>query len=272
MKFKNFLVLFIFCSFCIEVLAKTTDETLPTIYWLFFDFPSTVNLSNPDRPGSLVEVYRLLKDKMPEYKHQFVEMPFSAAIQQMKTKKGSCSLMFLKNSEREEYMTFGSPVFVGTNAGAIIRKDNQKLKKYLDSENAFDLDNMLKDKSIKVGLIANRYFGKKITQSLQVRKGAGIIRKQGLNVDRELNSMLALGRIDVYIGYVIELRNKAKMGFYSIKGVEETMRPRVACEKTRFGQEIIDKTESIRSRYKLDAEFSKIFERYYSEYAEKQRP
>lgn len=245
---------------------KKTPPGPPTIYWLFFDFPSAVDLSNSDRPGSLVEMYRVLTEKMPEYRHQVVDIPVMMAIQRMKMNKNSCSFMFIKNPEREDYMTFGAPLFQGDSNGIFVRKDDMKIKKYLedkDKSKVLNLDEMIKDKSIRIGIQNGRFHGKKITDSVNLRKGAGVVTKQGSNVDKELRVMLSLGRIDAYFGYSLEPNNKSNIEFYYVKDNFEKLEPRISCEKTAFGEEVIAKTQEVRHKYSLDSEFAKIFKSYY---------
>lgn len=252
-------------SFDITADADTTKAELPTIYWLFFDFPPAVDFHNRARPGSIVEMHRILVEKMPEYKHQVVDIPASAAFQQMKMKKGSCSLIFLKSAEREEFMKFGSPLLQGEAAGVYIRKDNAKLKKYLeDGENSkvLNLDEMLKDKSVRLGVQYGRFYGKKINESLGVRKGAGIITKQGINGDKEFKAMLHLGRIDAFFGYSSQCKSNLNLEFFHVKDNYEFLDPRVSCEKSAFGDEVIAKTQEARRKYRLDSEFAKIHKKY----------
>lgn len=251
----------------LSALAKVPAKTTQTIYWLFFELPPAVEL-RASPPGYMVEIHRLLTSHMPEYKHQVVEVPFLRILQQMKKKMKVCSLMVLKNPERSKFIEFGTPLLQGYPAGVIARKDDPKILKYVVKPGLVDFDRILKDESLTLGLITERFYGKKINSSLANKNEVKLMEKKSLNVDHELKALLGLGRIDVYLGYPFETDND-KFTFYFIKDGLEVLDPRVGCEKSEFGKEVIAKTESLRKQHKLDEEFIKIYNRYYSTDAQK---
>jgi uncharacterized protein (TIGR02285 family) len=122
---------------------------------------------------------------------------------------------------------------------------------------------MLADKSLQFGSVADRFYGKKISDSLKKHASSRVILRQGSLADRELRNLLKLGRIDIYFGYPFEADGNPKAHFYFVKGNHELLEPRISCEKTPFGEEVIAKTEEIRVKHKLDKEFSAIHERFY---------
>ncbi|MBV2167510.1 MAG: TIGR02285 family protein [Bdellovibrio sp.] len=258
---KSWIVLLLISFFSLSAPCKVDGAT---IYWLFFDAPGAVNLNVHDHeaPGYLLEVHRLLVDKMPEYKHQVVEVPFLRILEQMKKKKGTCTLMIIKTPERESFMEFGTPLFKGIPAGVIASRNNAKLIRYMTKSGVVDLDMMLKDKNINVGVITERYYGKKINESLVKIHGAQLIQKRRKNAAQELKSMMAMGRLDVYLGFPFEVAFNSDFIFYPIKGNSELLQPSISCEKTAFGKAIIAKTEELRRKQGLDSEIEKIYTRY----------
>lgn len=250
---------------CVSAVALDSAKSdKKTIYWLFFELPGAVNLTAQNEPvGYIMEIYYLLKEKMPEYKHQVVEVPFQRSLQQMKKKKGVCSLMVLKNPERERFMYFGNPYMAPMPAGAIALRDNKKVLKYVNNSKIDDIDQMLSDKSLQFGGVAGRFYGKKISSGLERHVSSKILMRQGSLADLELRNLLKLGRIDVYFGYPFEADGKSLAQFYFVKGNTELLEPRISCEKTSFGEEVIAKTEEVRTKHKLDKEFSTIHERFY---------
>lgn len=254
----HLMVLFLLES---QGIAKDKEPN-STIYWLFFDFPMAVRLKeNP--PGYLVEMHRQLISKMPEYTHQVVEASFPRIMDHMVRHQKVCTLLALKNPEREKFMVFGTPLMKGYPAGVIARKDNEKIKKFLAKPRLLDLDALLKDKSMNVGVVSQRFYGDKINKSLEKHHGAGVTERKGLTVDRELKTLLALRRLDIYVGYPFEASYNSDFVFYFVKDGLELLEPRVSCEKTEFGKTVVEKTEELRRKYKLDAEFGKIYQKYY---------
>lgn len=260
--FSISLVVFLWCFSAGALTSSKSDKK--TIYWLFFELPGAVNLTAQNEPpGYIMEIYYRLKDKMPEYTHQVIEVPFHRSLQQMKRKKNVCSLMVLKNPERDRYMYFGKPYLAPMPAGVIAAKDNEKVLKYVKNSKIQDLDKMLGDKSLQFGSVADRFYGKKISDILEKQASSRVLMRQGSLADRELRNLLKLGRIDIYFGYPFEADGNPKAQFYFVKGNHELLEPRIGCEKTPFGEEVIAKTEEVRSKYKLDKEFSVIHERFY---------
>ncbi|WP_413568420.1 TIGR02285 family protein [Bdellovibrio sp. HCB117] len=261
------------CTFLLIILsfysawAQAPTKAPQTIYWLFFDLPPAVDF-RASPPGYMVEIHQLLTARMPEYKHQVVEVPFLRILQQLKKKMKVCSLMVLKNPERAKFIEFGTPLLQGYPAGVITRKDDPKISKYVVKPGLIDFDRILKDESLTLGLVAERFYGKKINSSLAKKNEVKLVEKKSLNVDHELKALLGLGRIDVYLGYPFEADND-KFTFYFVKEGLEVLDPRVGCEKSEFGKEVVAKTESLRKEFKLDAEFIKVYNRYYSPDAQK---
>ncbi|WP_413943108.1 hypothetical protein [Bdellovibrio sp. HCB-162] len=256
---RIFLSFLVWVSFS-QAMGKEADPK--TVYWLFFDFPLAVRLKEKP-PGYLIEMHRLIIEKMPEYTHQVVEVPFLRIMEQMKKHQGVCSTMLLKNSEREKFIEFGTPIIKGYPAGLLALKNNEKLKKFMVKPRLLDLDALLKDKTMNVGIVSQRFYGDKINKSIGKHHGAGITERKGLNVDHELRTLLTLGRLDVYIGYPFEVEHNPNLVFYFVKDGLELLEPRISCEKTAFGKGIVRKTEELRSKYKLDAAFENIYSRYY---------
>lgn len=254
----------VFVLFSLLPWSAHCEKERATIYWLFFDTPGAVNLNANDQeaPGYLLEAHRILISKMPEYKHQVVEVPFLRILQQMKAQKGTCTLMIIKTSERESFMEFGTPLLRGISAGVIASRSNAKLIRYMTKSGVVDLDLMLKDPNINVGVITERYYGKKINESLVNIHGAQITQKRRKNADQELKSMMAMGRLDVYLGFPFEVAFNSDFIFYPIKNNSELLQPYVSCEKTAFGRSIISKTEELRRKQGLDSIFEKIYTRY----------
>jgi uncharacterized protein (TIGR02285 family) len=191
-------------------------------------------------------------------------MPFMRTIQQMKKKKGLCSLMILKNPERERFMTFGEPYIVGMPSGVIAAKDNDKVSKYVSGGGkVIDIDKLLSDRGVQFGVVAGRFYGKKISDGLTKHPSAKVLSKQGSLVDRQLLSLLKLGRIDVYFGYPFETAGNDNAQFYFVRGNTELLEPRIGCDKSNLGKEIVAKSEKVRSKFKLDKEFAVIHEKFY---------
>jgi uncharacterized protein (TIGR02285 family) len=251
--------------------AGASEKTSPknpdkkTIYWMFWELPGAVNMANDHEPvGYIMEIFYLLKTKMPEYTHQVIEVPFIRSLEQMKKKPGTCSLMLLKNPEREKFMTFGKPYIPGMPAGVLAAKDNKKIIPYVTNSKVIDIDKLLKDRSIEFGVVAGRFYGQKISEGLKAHPSAKVLLKQGSQVDRELRNLLKLGRIDVYFGYPFEIEGNERAQFYFVKGNTDLLEPRIGCDNSPLGEEIVAKTEESRAKYKLDKEFIAIYERFYS--------
>lgn len=250
---------------CVSAAAINSPQSnKKTVYWLFFELPGAVNLTvQSEPPGYIMEIYYLLKDKMPQYTHQVVEVPFHRSLQQMKKKKGACSLMILKSPERDRFMYFGTSYMAPMPAGVIAARDSEKVLKYVKNSKIEDLDKMLTDKNLQFGSVADRFYGKKISGSLEKHVSSRVLMRQGSLADRELRNLLKLGRIDIYFGYPFEAAGNPKAQFYFVKGNHELLEPRIGCEKTPFGEEVIAATEQVRIKHKLDKEFSLIHERFY---------
>lgn len=239
-------------------------KTKPTIYWLFCDFPAAVNLQNPkEPPGYMVEIHRAWIEHMTDYKHQVIDTPFNNIMDKMQEQKDVCSLMIVKNPEREKFMTFGEPYLRGYPAGLVTRKDNNDLKKYLTATQVVDLAKLLKEKNLSVGTVKGRTYGKSIDDLLRKNHSQKIIERTSQNIGNELKSMLILKRVDTYIGYPFETQNNPQLDFYFIKDNLEILEPRLSCTNTKFGRTVVKEMEELRKKYDLDNEFQKIYERYY---------
>ncbi|MEN0057751.1 MAG: hypothetical protein AAGB31_02860 [Bdellovibrio sp.] len=260
---RHFLLALIFLMVSCGEKSSAQDKR-EKVYWMFFDLPHVVNLRGEGPPGYLLEVHQLLTQQMPEYTHQVIEVPFIRIMQQMKKAQKVCTLMILQTPEREAFMEFGTPLMEGFPIGVIARKDNRKLSKYIPEPHIVDFVKVMEDKKISLGIVANRFHGKTITELLDKRNKSGITLRKGTNTDLEMKSLVHLRRLDLYLGYPFEVRNDPKLAFYFIKGGVELLGPRVSCEKTEFGKKIIARTEEIRKRGKLKPQLAAIYKKYYS--------
>jgi uncharacterized protein (TIGR02285 family) len=181
----------------------------------------------------------------------------------MEKKKGVCSLMILKNAERDRFMVFGKPYVPGMPAGVLASRVNKKVQKYVKGAQ-IDIDRLLSDRDIQFGSAAGRYYGEKISNAINKNKTAKILQKRGSEVDRELRNLLKLGRIDVYFGYPFEVEGIDQAQFYFVKDNTALLEPRIGCERSSFGEKVIARTEEVRAKYKLDKEFIVIHDKIIS--------
>ncbi|NIF16213.1 TIGR02285 family protein [Pantoea sp. Cy-639] len=238
------LLLCLLTTFCLAQSAVARERLL----WLVRDLPPFTILEGPAKgQGVIDQLLPQLIEQMPEYEHSIVRVNRARGIQMLQDSSFTCDPTLLWTPEREKYVRFSTPSLAVMSSGLVVRRQDQALlAPFLDDQHV-DLQRLLAQTRLKLGIVAERSYSAQVDQVLRQLPDSAFSRHYGNDATANLLQMQQLGRLQLVLGYWPEVRYLIQQQggsledyrFYPISGVNRYQYLHVGCSNTPLGREAI---------------------------------
>jgi uncharacterized protein (TIGR02285 family) len=231
-----------------EALASSNE-----ISWVLLNFPPLMKLEInreggtdiTNATGPMADLQRELVKALPQYTHKYKVVTYPRAQKLFQSHGGYCTILFLENKDRGEYLYFGETIATATPPGLIIHKKNEPLLQVPSQNSLVDLGRLLKTQDFQVGIVSGRSFSPRIDEAL-VNTRKPVFKIVVYEAMGSLFKMLNAQRIDGVLAYYMELaeeqeRNPAAsdLRFYQLKEDHTSISLPVSCEKSPWGKKTL---------------------------------
>ncbi|WP_371856718.1 TIGR02285 family protein [Pseudomonas sp. Irchel 3A5] len=220
-----------------------------TLIWLLRDLPPSTIFSGPaEGKGAVDKLMPLLIARMPEYDHLPMRVNRARGMQMLKDGVFACDPTLLWTQERAKSIVFSIPTFATFSNGLIVRQqDMTQFTPYVDS-GVIDLEAALKNKTVKIGVVAERSYGLVIDQILSKVADDELSMHYGGDAVGSLLQMERLGRLQGLISYWPEALYQARqqgipeqdLVFLPVKGVPKYQFTHIGCSNTAQGRQAME--------------------------------
>ncbi len=237
-----------FCMLLAALAVPSMAQAKETLIWLLRDLPPLTIFEGPQQnQGAIDQLLPLLIASMPEYEHSIVRVNRARGLQMLREPSFTCDPALLWSSERAKQIVFSIPAFRIISNGLAVRDQDQPALAPFIADGQVDLAALLASRSKKLGIVAERSYGKTIDKMLTVAPGNTITAHYGNEALSSLMQMQRLGRISALLGYWPEIRYQAQLQgipaneliFYPIKGIERYQSGYIGCSDTAQGRQAI---------------------------------
>ncbi|MBT3368084.1 MAG: TIGR02285 family protein [Nitrospina sp.] len=250
------------------LLCPLSGFSQDTITWLKVDFPPVSIPEGKDAgEGIMDKIVDLMISDLPGYQHKSRVANIKRIMTEFEQGQDACAGGFIITEERSEIgyfskypSTFLPPVQI------VIRREDKKL---FETSGMPSLEDLLRNKSLKLGLSSKMAYGKKIDSLVEKHKAkANIFFRHGDDIAKSLLRMLLKKRIDYTIAYpwMVEYMLKPeqvdKITFIPAKETQVPIMHHVMCSKTDWGLRVIEKINAILKKERPTKEYRSIFERW----------
>jgi uncharacterized protein (TIGR02285 family) len=231
-----------------SALAAQLAEARERLLWLVRDLPPFTIFEGPAKgQGVIDQLLPKLIAQMPKYDHQIVRVNRARGIQMLQEHSFTCDPTLLWTPERASYVHFSQPSLGVLSSGLVVRKRDQALlEPYLDGQQV-DLQRLLAQTRLKLGIVAERSYSVQVDDVLKQLPDSAFSRHYGNDATASLLEMQQLGRLQLVLGYWPEVRYLIQQQngslddyrFYPIRGVNRYQFLHVGCSDTALGREAI---------------------------------
>ncbi|ATD06229.1 TIGR02285 family protein [Pseudoalteromonas piscicida] len=175
------------------------------ITWIAIDFAPYYILSDDlEGQGRDELLIKLIQQQMPEYTFNYKVFPASRAIHELSNFNNQyCMISLYKTPERQRHIAFSDEYStIGLSTSAALRKDVAQSLGI--SNSAIDLEKLVTEHGLTVGVAANRSFGHEIDALLASLPTKQVLIRPGRDTLESLTIMLLKKRVDVILGYPSE--------------------------------------------------------------------
>ncbi|MCP4353678.1 MAG: TIGR02285 family protein [Desulfobacterales bacterium] len=243
-----------------------------TITWYRPNFPP---VSIPDGPhadtGYFDRVEQLIVKNLSSYKHKRKLGNAKRILGDIRNqKKIACAALF-KTPEREAFTEFSIPALLVLPNGVIVLESKfDKLKPFLNANREIDLDRLLGNGKLRLGICVDRRYSGTIDSILRNHTGnKNIYVRYGADLTSGLLSMMIGNRIDYILGYPTEvsyfmnkMKIKKNIRYIPVANMEKYSTGYVGLPKNKWGKEIISKINAILEKHRATPEFLSFYEKW----------
>ena len=241
--------------FTLMILASSQARAeAEEISWVLLNFPPLMRLdlnkegeTNMDHAsGPMAELQRELVKALPQYKHRYQVVSFRRAKKLFESKGGFCTILFLENKDRSEYLYFGDSIATTIPPGLITHRKNEA-RLNVKPGSYVDLEQLLKTQDFQLGVVNGRSFSPRIDEAM----GGSRKPVYQMVINEAMGSlfkMLNSERVDGVLAYYLELaeeqeRNPASrdLQFYQLKQDHTSISLPVSCERSQWGKKTLGK-------------------------------
>jgi len=231
-------------------MAQASDRE---ISWVLLNFPPLMKLQInreggtdiSSATGPMADLQRELVKALPQYQHRYKVVTYPRAKKLFESHGGYCTILFLENKDRGEYLYFGETIATATPPGLIVHKRSEPLLRLATQNSLVDLEHLLKTQDFQVGIVSGRSFSPRIDAAL-VETKKPLFKIVVYEAMGSLFKMLNAQRIDGVLAYYMELaeeqeRNPAAsdLRFYQLKQDHTSISLPVSCEKSPWGKKTL---------------------------------
>ncbi|WP_248794691.1 TIGR02285 family protein [Pseudomonas sp. MWU13-2105] len=227
---------------------STAAQAKDTLIWLLRDLPPLSIFDGPQKgQGAIDQLRPLLDAAMPEYEHTSMRVNRARAMQMLAEPSFTCDPMLLWTAERTKTIVFSIPSLGQVSNGLVVRQADRALIAPFVQDGQVDLAALLASERLKLGIVAERSYGRLIDDLLKQTPTERLAPHYGNDALGSLLQMQRLGRLTALLGYWTEIRYQAQqqgivtedLAFYPIKGVDKYQFIRVGCSNTEQGRTAI---------------------------------
>ncbi len=256
-----------------------------TILWQTYHRPPGIfNHGEHHGKGFVQQTLQMVIQRMPEYQHKMPITTLARALSDINAGKHACHPALYKTPEREKTMIFSAASMINPSSRIIAKHKN--ISDFIENGQV-SLERILQDDSLIFGHLLTRSYGKAIDDVLkQHQKIENFISVENLDLSR-IFQLIERDRVDVTIAHPFEIEHYIKnsphatgeLVAYPIKDISAYSIGAIACPKTPWGKEVIDKINTILKEIKPTTEFQHaltvwreserenlLFNQYYQEY------
>lgn len=240
------------CMLAAAASAQSAAEQathLPTLRWLVQDMPPHFSFAHGHMPrsaddlgdGEISGFLRLLIQRMPQYRHEFIEASLPRFETLVRQGEVLCSALHLRKPERLEWLYFTQlyPPLFSRQIHVVVRKDN--LARFQSQGQVLQLSELLQRKDL-VGLLPrDRGFGPRIDGLLQAA-GANAPATVVAGRSMHLLTMLRAKRMDWTLEYpsVVDAAGASDLIKLPLAEGRSTAVATVACSRNAEGKQRIE--------------------------------
>ncbi|WP_313050541.1 TIGR02285 family protein [Pseudomonas soli] len=235
-------------------LAGQAAEARERLLWLVRDLPPFTIFEGPAKgQGVIDQLLPMLITRMPEYDHSIIRVNRARGLQMLQEPSFTCDPTLLWTPERARYVHFSLPSLGVLSSGLIVRKQDQALlTPYLEGQQV-DLQRLLTETRLKMGIVAERSYSAQVDEVLRQLPDTAFSRHYGNDATASLLQMQQLGRLQLVLGYWPEMRYLIQQQngslddyrFYPIRSVNRYQFLHVGCSDTALGRKAIDHIDQL---------------------------
>ncbi|MBC7209213.1 MAG: TIGR02285 family protein [Pseudomonas sp.] len=232
----------------LTALVGQVAEARERLLWLVRDLPPFTIFEGPSKgQGVIDQLLPMLIARMPEYDHSIVRVNRARGLQMLQEPSFTCDPTLLWTPERARYVHFSQPSLGVLSTGLIVRKQDQALlAPYLEGPQV-DLQRLLTETRLKLGIVAERSYSTQVDEVLRQLPDTAFSRHYGNDATASLLQMQQLGRLQLVLGYWPEMRYLIQQhngslddySFHPILGVNHYQFLHIGCSDTPLGREAI---------------------------------
>lgn len=252
---KVILFLTLFCWVFLPFNVSAKD----VIYWqTYHQPPGSIQLGEFKGQGFLDRVLSLVIENLPEYDHAMPMSSLARALSDIESGKHACHPALHASEERKEYMYFSQPAMMNA-MNAVIGKSDDILR--LENESNEALHHIFTQSTF--ALVKGRAYSGGYDEFV----ASQVTADQTVFVSSEtidtLFQLVAMGRVDFTIAYPFELQyflskqehTKNRLRTFNVPKTSAYSVGYIACPKTPWGKEVIEKVDKVLDRIKPTKEY-----------------
>jgi len=236
-----------------------------TIIFQYSCMPPYFICEENDVSGILIDIENLIMNHLPEYELKRIKANIGRKMQNMKTDGPFCASSIIKTEERERFLAFSLPIFISPPQVLFMRHETWKA---LGQTRVLSLTDILKDRTLKLGITSRRIYGPELDPIIRQNHGKPHIHTfNSPDYTRQLMELLLARRIDYAISTPFEVEYiKRRMNIdeeIAIVSIQEKttyILAHIACPKTEWGVELINKINPVIRKISSSPPYFEIFE------------
>ncbi len=248
MKASAFFAVFLM-AFLVGVVHAAADKN-DTVVWHISDFPPAYILSGPNRGQGMGDRrIQIFSKRLPEFHHETILATQARFFEMIKTEPNLCNAGLLKTSEREAVLEFSAiPYGVSLPNGLITTRARMAMfKSFINKDGVLRLDDLLAHSKTRIGIIAERSFGKGIDAALKKYPAHRVVVPSSDHLSARLLKLANQDEFDAVVGYPTELRyltrelglNEKDFVFLSVVEESALGKAYIVCSKSPFGKRVM---------------------------------
>lgn len=240
--------------------------------WFRVDIPPVYILNDDSADGFGDQSMQFVMDKLTHYDHRVVNVNMSRGLEMLKRGDRICFSTLLKNSERTKFIEFSTVSQLVLPVHLVIRMgERPKLAPYMDGEGRIDLDLLLQDTSITIGIASDRSYSKVIDDILKkYRMYRNVYIRPSSNIAAGLVDMVGRERIDCTLEFPVTVAHLTKsqrigyhlLDFIPIKGLPKFFQTHFAAPKNAWGKKVIDEIDAILLQHRASDEYIGFYQHW----------
>ncbi len=224
-----------------------------TITWLTTDFPPAwITQGRNQGQGGEDLLLDFLAEQLTNYRHERVVATMSRGVYILKNKDHVCATGTIRTPDREKSMHFTAIPSTFMTANGIIFKRNRHAQ---FNNQPLRLVDIIKNHELVFGIVHGRKYGGQLDEIVEKNKGKNwIYERAGADTSKGLLGMLLQDRLDYILGYDWELQYVVrqfwpkqidKLAYLPVEESPSHIAAYTVCSKTVWGQEMIQRIETI---------------------------